>query len=306
MQKTIKLILLVFLVNTITINAQTYRDSLTSQIIYNFPKDENAYQKLKSDLKSLEKLEEKSNPEILHSKLSSIYKFNDIDYFKEVLTLLTRKYGFNLSYASGYENYYDAIIQGDLAVWFKEMYIKNHSEWLGENLDKQIDIYRLNSLHEKDQIQRNFFSMIRSVKDLTDNQLKEIRALEGITFTNNFETLIDITKEINNLPKGNSFALIQNGYSIVELHIMQHENTFEKAWQILYPWYKKAYLKKDISSRYFRDIDSWMYKYNGKQLFNLLKIEDVPESWRNNIDDKEIPLVDPEQTKRLRQELGWE
>ena len=49
-----------------------------------------------------------------------------------------------------------------------------------------------------------------------------------------------------------------------------------------------------------------MYKYNGKQLFNLLKIEDVPESWRNNIDDKEIPLVDPEQTKKLRQELGWE
>ncbi len=124
--KTLCLLFSLFIFSTT--NAQTYRDTLTSQIIYNFPKDENAYQKLKSDIKSLEKLEEKPNPEILHSKLSSIYKFNDINYFKEVLTLLTRKYGFNLSYASGYENYYDAIIQGDLAVWFKEMYIKNHSE----------------------------------------------------------------------------------------------------------------------------------------------------------------------------------
>lgn len=305
MQKIIKIILVVFFINTVAVKAQTYRDSLVSQIIYNFPKDDNAYQKLKSDIKSLEKLEEKSNPEILHSKLSLIYKFNDIDYFKDVLTLLTRKYGFNLSYASGYENYYDAIIKGDLAVWFKEMYIKNHSEWLAENLDKQIDIYRLNSLHDKDQIQRSFFSMIRDVKDLTDNQFKQIRTLEGVTFANNFESLIDISRKVNNLPKGNSFALIQNGYGIVELHIMQHEDTFEKAWQTLYPWYKKAYLNKDISSKYFRDIDSWMYKHDGKQIFNLLKIEEIPESWRNNPNDKEIPLANPEQTKKLRQELGW-
>lgn len=90
--------------------AQTYRDSLASQIIHNFPKDETTYQKLKADIKALEKLEEKPNPEILYAALTDIYKFKDIDYFKEVLTLLTRKYGFNLSYASGSENYYDAIL----------------------------------------------------------------------------------------------------------------------------------------------------------------------------------------------------
>ena len=288
------------------IHAQTYRDSLASQIIHNFPKDETTYQKLKADIKALEKLEEKPNPEILHSKLSSIYKFNDITYFKEVLTLLTRKYGFNLSYASGSENYYNAIISGDLAVWFKEMYIKNHSEWLSENLDKQIDIYRLNSLYDKDQTQRYFFSMIRNVKDLTENQLNEIRTLEGVVFANNFETLIDISNKGGNLPKGNSFALIQNGYGIVELHIMQHEDTFDKAWQKLYPLYRKAYLNKDISSKYFRDIDSHMYRFNGKQMFNLLKIESFHESQKNNPSDKVIPLADPEQTKKLREELGWE
>lgn len=288
------------------IHAQTYRDSLTSQIIYNFPKDENAYQKLKSDIKSLEKLEEKSNPEILHSKLSSIYKFNDINYFKEVLTLLTRKYGFNLSYASGYENYYDAIINGDLALWFKEMYIKNHSEWLSENLDKQIDIYRLNNLKEKDQLVHKAVLGVQNIKGLTDEQIQELRKIDGAYFNKNLNTLLEISNKIKNLPTGNSFALIQNHYGIVETHAMQHKDTFEKAWKGLLPFYKTSYLNKNTSSINLRNIDSHMYRYNGKQLFNLLKIEDVPESWRNNPNDKEIPLVNPEQTKKLRQELGWE
>ncbi len=305
MQKAIKLILLVFFTSTATVNAQTYRDSLTSQIIHNFPKDENAYQKLKSDIKSLEKLEEKSNPEILHAALPDIYKFKDIDYFKEVLTLLTSKYGFNLSYASGYENYYDAIIKGDLAVWFKEMYIKNHSEWLSENLDKQIDIYRLNNLKEKDQLVHKAILGIQNIKGLTNDQIQELKRIDGTYFDKNLNTLLEICNKIKNLPTGNSFALIQNHYGIVETHAMQHQNTFEKAWQDLLPFYKTSYLNKNTSSINLRNIDSWMYKYNGKQLFNLLKIEDVPESWRNNIDDKEIPLANPEQTKKLRQELGW-
>lgn len=287
------------------IHAQTYRDSLVSQIIYNFPKDDNAYQKLKIDIKALEKLEEKNNPEILHAALPDIYKFKDIDYFKEVLTLLTREYGFNLSYASGYENYYDAIIQGDLAVWFKEMYIKNHSEWLSENLDKQIDIYRLNNLKEKDQLVHKAILGIQNIKGLTNDQIQELKRIDGTYFDKNLNTLLEISNKIKNLPTGNSFALIQNYYGIVETHAMQRPETFEKAWQSLLPFYKTSYLNKNTSSINLRNIDMHMYKYNGKQLFNLIKIEDVPESWRNNPDDKEIPLADPEQIKKLRQELGW-
>src|SRR5690606_13643019 len=106
--------------------------------------------------------------------------------------------------------------------------------------------------------------------------------------------------KINTMPTGNSFALIQNRYGIVETHAMQHEDTFEKAWQSLYPLYKASYLNKDLSSISFRNIDSHMYKYNGQQVFDLLTIERVPESWRNNPDDTEIPLADPELTKKLR------
>lgn len=302
--KTLILLFCLFILSNT--QAQTYRDSLASQIIYNFPKDETTYQKLKADIKALEKLEEKSNSEILHSKLSSIYKLKDINYFKEVLTLLTRKYGFNLSYASGYENYYDAIINGELAVWFKEMYIKNHSEWLSENLNKQIDIYRLNNLKEKDQLVHKAILGIRNIKGLTDEQIQELNKIDGMYFDKNLNTLLEVSNKIKNLPTGNSFALIQNHYGIVETHAMQHNDTFEKAWQGLLPFYKTSYLNKNSSSINLRNIDAHMYKYNGKQLLNLLKIEDVPESWRNNPNDKDIPLADPEQTKKLRQELGWE
>src|SRR5690554_5192043 len=243
-----KTLLYLFFLTSFTTIAQTQRDTLVSQIIYNLPKEKASYEKLKTDIKKLEDLEGKPNPEILYSSLDFMYKQNDLDYFKETLTLLTRNYGFNLTYATGYEIYYDAIIKGSLADWFKEMYIKNHSEWLSENLDKQIDIYKLNSLYNRGQTQRSFFSMIRNIKDLTDIQRKEIRTLEGIVFTNNFEYLIDIYKKTVNLPTGNSFALIQKKHGIVETHAMQHEDTFENTWQVLYPFYKKAYLNKDISS----------------------------------------------------------
>lgn len=113
MKFVIKSLFTFFLFTTISYS-QTYRDTLTREIIYNYAKDEVAYQKLKTDIKKLEEIEGKPNPEILHSNLTNFYKFKDLDYFKEVLTLLTRKYGYNLSYASGEELYYNDIINGSL------------------------------------------------------------------------------------------------------------------------------------------------------------------------------------------------
>ncbi|WCM41485.1 hypothetical protein MG290_11055 [Flavobacterium sp. CBA20B-1] len=288
------------------IHAQTYRDSLASQIIHNFPKDETTYQKLKADIKELEKLEEKPNPEILHSKLSSIYKFKDIDYFKEILTLLTRYYGYNVSYLSGKENYYESIIYGNLSNWFKEMYIKNHSEWLSENLDKQKTIFELNTLADKDQIVNGISTDIYQSLKLNEEQKQIIDNILDKHSFNNAQILLDISSKIGSLPTGNSFSLIQKDYGYVELHNLQRVNNFEKLWTSFYPLYKTSYLNKDISSIKFRTIDFTKYRHDGKQIFNLIKIEDFHESWRNNPNDKDIPLADPEQTKKLRQELGWE
>jgi len=307
MQKIIKLLLsLIFVSYVENVNAQTQRDTLISEIIYNLPKDETAYKKLKADIKELAKSEEKPNPEILHSKLEYIYEQNDIDYFKEVLTLLTRNYGFNLSYASGNESYYNDIISGSLATWFKEMYIKNHSEWLSENLDKQIDIYRLNSLHDKDQLV-NGISAAFHRSTLFTNEQKEIieKILDDYSF-DNARVILDLSAETGFLPTGNSFSLIQKDYNYVELHNLQRVNNFEKLWKSFYPFYKTSYLNKDISSIKFRTVDFTKYRHDGTQIFNLLKIENVPEGWRNNPDDTEIPLADPELTKKLRTELGWE
>src|SRR5690554_6226249 len=303
-----KVIIISFFVLTFssTLSAQTHRDTLVSEIIYNIPKGETAYKKLKADIKDLEKSEGKPNPEILHSKLEYIYEQNDIDYFKEVLTLLTRNYGFNLSYASDSEPYYEDIINGNLATWFKEMYIKNHSEWLSENLDKQIDIYRLNTLFEKDQLVNGVFRNFYSNLNLSEKQEEASFKMLGSHFYDNAKVIESVASKTGSMHRGNTYALIQNGYGIVELHCLQNKYTYEKLWTTFYPYYKTSYLNMDISSITFRNIDSQMYIHEGKQIFDLLKIENVPEGWRNNPDDTEIPLADPELTKKLRTELGWE
>ena len=206
-----------------SVQAQTFRDTLSSNIVYNLPKDETAYQKLKEDIKALEKLDEKPNPELLYSKLSYIYKYNDIEYLKEVLTLLTRNYGFNLSYSSGNESYYNDIINGSLASWFKEMYIKNHSEWLSENLDKQIDIYRLNTLQEKDQLVNDISSAIYKSTSFTNDQKKIIEKILDEYSFDNVRVILDLSTEIGSLPTGNSFSLIQKDFNYVELHNLQRK-----------------------------------------------------------------------------------
>ena len=305
MQKIIKLTVFVLFISTITINAQTQRDTLVSQIIYNLPKEKASYEKLKTDIKKLEDLEEKPNPEILYSRLEFMYKQNDLDYFKETLALLTRNYGFNLTYATGKEPYYNDIIHGNLASWFKEMYIKNHSEWLSENLDKQIDIFELNTLAVKDQIVNGISTDIYRFLKLNDDQQDIMDTILDKHSFNNAQVLLDISSNIGSLPIGNSFALIQKNYNYVELHNLQRINNFEKFWMSFYPFYKISYLSKDISVIKFRTIDFTGYKHDGKQIFNLLRIEDIPESWRNHPDDKEIPLFDAELTKKLRTELGW-
>src|SRR5690554_2218024 len=303
-----KVIIISFFVLTFssTLSAQTHRDTLVSEIIHNFPKDLISHEKLKLNIKKLEELEEKPNPEILHSKLRYIYEQNDIDYFKEVLTLLTRNYGFNLSYASDSEPYYEDIINGNLATWFKEMYIKNHSEWLSENLDKQIVIYRLSTISEKDKLINGISAFFHRSTVFTHEQKELIEeVLDDYSF-NNIRTIVSVSADTGLLPTGNSLALAQKGYDIVELHNLQRKNTFEKTWKSLYPLYKASYLNKDISFIKFRTIDFTNYKHNGKQIFNSIKIEDMHESWWNNPDDTEIPLADPELTKKLRTELGWE
>src|SRR5690554_7759821 len=289
-----------------SVQAQTFRDTLSSNIVYNLPKDETAYQKLKEDIKALEKLDEKPNPELLYSKLSYIYKYNDIEYLKEVLTLLTRNYGFNLSYSSGNESYYNDIINGSLASWFKEMYIKNHSEWLSENLDRQIDIYRLNTLQEKDQLVNGVFRDFYSNLNLSEKQEEASFKMLGSHFYDNAKVIESVASKTGSMPRGNTFALIQNGYGIVELHCLQNKYTYEKLWTTFYPYYKTSYLNMDISSITFRNIDSQMYIHEGKQIFDLLKIEDIPKHWLKNPNDKDIPLKDELETKKMRTELGWE
>ncbi len=297
-------LLLSFLLTSFSYS-QTYRDSLVKTITRNIPKDLTTYNKLKTDLRELENIEGKPNPELLYSNIQTMYRMEDLDYFKATLELLTKRYGYNISYLKGSENYYKAIMHGELAEWFKKMYIKNHSEWLSENLDKQIDIYRLNTLFEKDQLVNKALGEIYNKLNLSDEQEKIRYKILGGFFYENAEVIESVAKKIESMPRGNSFALIQNAYGIVEIHSLQNDHTYEKLWTTFYPYYKNSYINKDISSTPFRNIDSNLYIHEGKQIFNLIRIEDVPKDWRRNANDTEIPLKDELETKKMRKELGW-
>jgi len=293
-----------FLLSSLSLHAQTYRDTLVSKIVHYQVVDSKDYVELKSYLLELEELERNKNPELLYENLERMFQYEDMAYFKRVLTVLTEKYGFNVSYLTGKENYYFAIIQGDLAQWFKKMYLENHVKWLEYNLDKLVDIHTLNSLTMRDQYAHKPLMEILEHGNLSKEQRKFVLSLDAEYFTRNGETLLEIATRIGNLPKGNSFALIQNSYYFVEWHNLQVN--YAEFFPQIYPFYKSAYLKNNISSIYFRNIDSFRFFDTSKQVFGLLAIEELPVSLREDLKQDSIELHNPEQTQRYRIELNWD
>ncbi|SFJ20565.1 hypothetical protein [Myroides guanonis] len=285
------------------VTSQTRRDTLANNIIHFYPDSKESYFELKEEIAKLKLLEGKNNPEILYNNLERMYDFKDFNYFKEILTLLTKEYGFNISYMSGYENYYKSITKGDLAKWFKKMYVKNHSKWLSKNLDKQITIYQLNGLHAKDQATHvALIDVINSLK-LNKEQREIAIELDKAYFQENGEILLEIASKIGSLPTGNSFALIQKPYNIVETHNLQVD--FSSFLSKIYPYYRQSYLNKDISSIRFRNVDSFKFLEDENQIFGLLKLENIPEYLKQEYSVDSIPLENPEQTEKFKEELGW-
>lgn len=296
------IILIIFIISA-TSNAQTYRDTLAAKIINNYSKDKASYDELKKNINELEKIENKFNPEILFKNLEFMYQQNDLEYFKQSLILLTEKYGYNVSYLSGRENYYEDIMYGNLSDWFKKNYIHKHSIWLSENLDKQVDIYILNSLSQRDQIAHKMLKNVENYLDLDDNQKSKIKELDGAVFSSNIKELEHISSQIGSLPTGNSFALIQKPYDIIEWHGFQHEDLFYNTFNSLYPYYKESYMNMDISSIRFKNIDSFLFMNKGTQIFDLLKVDNIPDGLLEN--KNSIPLDNLEQTNKLKKELKW-
>ena len=294
---------LIALFISVVVCAQTSRDTVVSRIYNAYIQDESDYTALKKDIETLKQMDANYNPEVLNRHLETMYQAKDFDFFKSSLTLLVLNYGYNVSYLSGNENYYQAIIFGELAPWFKKMYIENHPKWLANNLDKLVDIHTLNGLHEKDQNVHKALLEVYKHGQLNETQRTFVKELDDDYILKNAETLVKISKSIGSMPTGNSFALIQKPYDIIEMHNFQQN--FATFFDMIYPFYKASYLKKDLPIVKFRNIDSIQFLTDKNQIFGLLSVEDIPLYLREEYNVQRIESANPTLTKKYRTELNW-
>lgn len=183
--------------------------------------------------------------------LDAAYVHNDISYFKAELGMLVKNHGYDVAYMSGNENYYPAIMKGVLAKWFKEMYLKNHSEWLNNNFDKQIELRKLNTIHEKDQFFTSFAMNVLNVPGLDAAQQE---AIKGYLAEYHYKTLLAVLNAVREreiLPNDKNFGVLQNNFDTALIHNFQFKENMDRVWVILFPVYKKAYLAHDITNVMF-------------------------------------------------------
>ena len=284
-------------------SAQTPRDTLVSTIYNTYVQNVSEYTALKKDILALKDMDGSYNPEVLHHNLEAMFQYKDLDFFQSSLELIVLHNGYNVSYLSGQENYYQAIISGELAPWFKKMYIENHPKWLAHNLDKLVDIHTLNSLHQKDQVMTKALMDVYNSSEIDEKQRELIRALFRFNYMENAKTLFNISESIGSMPTANSFALIQRPYDFIEVHNFQQN--FTTYFEMIYPYYKASYLKQDLPIIKFRNIDSIKFLADKNQVFGLLSVEDIPPYLKEEYNVQSIELADPTLTEKYRKELNW-
>lgn len=260
------------------------------------------YVKLK---KRIAKLEKQYGYEANLKKriLEAAYSYNDLAYFKTEITTLVKEYGFDVAYMSGEENYYPAIIKGVLAKWFKKMYLKNHSEWLNNNFDKQIELRKLNTIHEKDQFITSFAMNVLNIPGLNTVQQQAVKEHLAEYHYKTLLPVLDIVKERNILPNDKNFAVLLSSFDTALIHNFQFKENMIRVWDVLFPVYKKAYLAHDITNVMFQNYDFYHYQHYGTQAFDSYTIDQIPEQFRKS--NEPIPVEDAVWLEKLKKEFKW-
>ncbi|MBU2922208.1 hypothetical protein KO504_12715 [Winogradskyella psychrotolerans] len=282
---------------------QTERDIIINDSIYPIIHESENYQNVKNKIFELEKIYG-YEAELKYSLINYSYQYNDIEFFKTELTKLVKNYGFQLIYLNGRESYYKSITKGELAEWFKEMYLKNHFFWLKNNFDKQIDLKKLNDIKEKDQLINKYTRQIWNELELDSTQkAKQNNLISDFYFTNIAE-LYEITKKNSNYPNSKNFALVQNNLYVAEIHNLQAKSNFKRYWTLFYSYFKKAYLNNEITYAIFKSYDQMSFVHFGNQRFGLLEINKIPEIYKKE-NLTEVPIVDLEFYWKIKNEFNW-
>ncbi|MEO8234755.1 MAG: hypothetical protein ABI549_05015 [Flavobacterium sp.] len=115
----IRLLFMLFIIPTTTIFCQNVRDKFIRDSIVSYvttfsnDPNETKFEKLKKSIEKLEKDYNTYEPDFrYHLLLQNAYNLNKIDFFKDQLTILVEKYGFDVAYMTEKESYYNNIMKG--------------------------------------------------------------------------------------------------------------------------------------------------------------------------------------------------
>jgi hypothetical protein len=235
--------------------------------------------------------------------LETAYIHKDIDFFKAELSILVKEHGFDVAYMRETESYYPAIMKDELAAWFKPMYLKNHTEWLSNNFDKQIELRKLNGIHEKDQALTAFAMRVLNVQGLDNVQQEAIKKLLGEYHLKNFEPVLDIAQKRKIFPNEKNFSVLENGYDTTLIHNFQFQRNLDIVWDKLFPYIKKAYAQNEITDVIFRNYDFYHYQHYGSQVFDSYTYDKMLEQFRQK--QNPIPIKDKVWLDAFKKEFGW-
>jgi hypothetical protein len=302
--------LLMFFFSSLVLFSQNYRDEIIRKDINPFlgmvmKNKKPEYEKLKENILKLE--EDYGYETDLKLKLiDHSFYHKDFDFFKEQLSILVEKYGFNVSYLQGGELYYDAIMKGELSVWFKAMYLQNHFVWMEQNFEKQIDQRKLHDIELKNQVIRSLPWGSKEDSSADAARIKEWNSERNEFIFRNVSDLYKICRKYDFYPTGKNFGVQHNFYNSLIIMNLDIKENIERTWLLFEPYFKKSYLKNDMDYGYFWAYDIFSFSHFGHQKYGLISYDDVPEYHRaKNPEMKTVPIENAFFSDKAKRELGW-
>ena len=312
MIKLYKILLFIVILSHLNGFSQNSRDKFITDSIMPYAGKNNNSAMFHKLLKNIQQLELDYNtyePDFrYYMLLEHAYNVGEILFFKEQLSILVERYGFQVPYMKETESYYKAIMTGELATWFREMYLEKHVIWLKNNFDKQIDLRKLNALSEMDQAINSYYHYVKDNLALDSIQKAKNRELSDTYLLKSAGILNSVANKNKAFPTGKSFAVVQNTFSIVETHNMQSQRNYDRFYILFFDYYKKAYLNNDMYYTIFNNLDFYSFEHHGYQKFGLLTKEEMMKWQIKNklkINTIDIPIEDKKFSDQLKKEFKW-
>lgn len=300
-------ICLVFFFFSAIVFSQNYRDKIISEngLSRLFMKDSEAYLKAKEAIVKLE-ADYGYEVDLMVELLEYSFKYDDLDFFKTQLSVLVEKHGFDVAYLHGKESYYDAIVYGELAGWFKEMYLKNHFVWMQHNFERQIDRRKLHDIELKNQVLRSFTLNTDTQTEENKQYVKDFESLRSESLFRNVSELYAICRKYDFYPTGKNFGVLHYNYNSGLSSNLQRKENIIRTWMLFEPYIRKSYLKNEIDYHPYRNYDAFSYLHFGHQKYGLMTKEQL-RFYVHPVDEEVevIPIENAFFAEKSKREMGW-